>query len=53
MFENGHITPLVIKCFFHIQNSTEPKYKYDIRNQRVKLHINNVLSRMFYEKNFL
>jgi len=30
----------------------ESKYKYDIRNQRVKLHINDVLSRKFYEKSF-
>ena len=28
----------------------QSKYKYDIRNQRVKLYINDVLSRIFGEK---
>jgi hypothetical protein len=51
MWENGLIGNLAVKCPFHIQNSIQSKYKYDIRNQRVKLHINDMLLRMFY-KNF-
>ena len=43
---------LAIKCYFCIQNSTQSKYKYDIRNQHASLHTNNLFLRIFEKKKF-
>src|SRR5579862_7797239 len=45
--ENGPIAHLVVKCVFPIHNSTQSKYKYDIRNQRKKPHQNDMLLEIF------
>ncbi len=52
IWENGSTAHLVVKCVFPIQNSTQSKYKYDIRNQRKKSHKNDMLLEIFDEKNF-
>jgi hypothetical protein len=36
--------------FFPMQNSTHLKYEYDIHNQHIKLHLNDMLLRIFEEK---
>ena len=49
---NGSMAYATVKRLFRLQNSTQLKYKYDIRNQHAKLHRNDMLLRISEKKKF-